>query len=107
MRLHVEAKRYLCQAEPGYWDRLSEASGRSLRLQGGPLTAEAAARFAAGPHAEAALRLRRWDDEAKAVGLVTPDFAHFRPCLDPALPGGGVARVNRHLPLDPFTAPIL
>jgi phosphonate degradation associated HDIG domain protein len=81
VRLHVDAKRYLCTAEPGYWDRLSDASKLSLRLQGGPLPPPAAARFAAGPHAQAAVGLRRWDDEAKVVGLATPDLEHFLPCV--------------------------
>lgn len=35
VRLHVAAKRYLCQAEPGYYAGLSEASKQSLMLQGG------------------------------------------------------------------------
>jgi predicted HD phosphohydrolase len=35
IRMHVEAKRYLCQAQPGYWDTLSQASKDSLVLQGG------------------------------------------------------------------------
>ena len=77
VRLHVAAKRYLCAAEPGYLDQLSAASQQSLALQGGPLDAAAAAAFRAAPGAEAAIRLRRWDDEAKIVGLATPDLAHF------------------------------
>ena len=78
VRLHVAAKRYLCAAEPGYLDQLSAASQQSLALQGGPLDAAAAAAFRAAPGAEAAIRLRRWDDEAKLVNLATPDLAHFR-----------------------------
>ena len=37
---HVDAKRYLCQARPGYFDTLSADSKRSLRLQGGVFGAE-------------------------------------------------------------------
>ena len=65
--LHVLAKRYLCAAEPGYWDALSPASQLSLRLQGGPLAPEAAAAFAVSPFAADAIRLRRWDDWGKAL----------------------------------------
>jgi phosphonate degradation associated HDIG domain protein len=82
VRLHVEAKRYLAAMEPGYFDLLSEASKLSLGLQGGLLDAAAARRFAGGPYAEAATRLRRWDDEAKIVGFATPDLAHFRPAIE-------------------------
>jgi phosphonate degradation associated HDIG domain protein len=84
VRLHVAAKRYLCAAEPGYLDALSPASLLSLRLQGGPFSPEEARRFRAGPHAEAALALRRWDEEAKVPGLATPDLEHFRPHLEAA-----------------------
>ena len=38
VRLHVAAKRYLCWKEPGYYNGLSDASQRSLLLQGGPMT---------------------------------------------------------------------
>jgi len=77
VRLHVSAKRYLCAAEPGYLDQLSAASQQSLALQGGPFDTAAAAAFRAAPGAEAAILLRRWDDEAKIVGFATPDLAHF------------------------------
>jgi phosphonate degradation associated HDIG domain protein len=77
VRLHVSAKRYLCAAVPGYLGELSAASQQSLALQGGPFDAAAAAAFRAAPGAEAAIRVRRWDDEAKIVGLATPDLAHF------------------------------
>ena len=85
VRLHVAAKRYLCRVEPGYFDRLTDASRLSLQLQGGPLSADAVATFAAGPYANAAIELRRWDDGGKVVGRTTPALAHFRPCLAAAL----------------------
>ena len=85
VRLHVAAKRYLCHAEPGYFERLSDASRLSLALQGGPLSADGAAAFAAAPHAAAAVLLRRWDDDGKSAGRTTPKHTHFRPCLEAAL----------------------
>ena len=33
--------------------------------------------FRANPHFEAAVALRRWDDEAKIPNLVTPPLDHF------------------------------
>ena len=45
VRLHVDAKRYLCAVEPGYLDRLSPASVYTLRVQGGPMQAAEAAEF--------------------------------------------------------------
>jgi phosphonate degradation associated HDIG domain protein len=84
MRLHVEAKRYLCSTETGYLERLSEASVVSLRLQGGPFTPEQVRQFEANSFARAAVALRRWDEEAKVAGLATPDLHHFRPYLEAA-----------------------
>jgi phosphonate degradation associated HDIG domain protein len=84
VRLHVAAKRFLCATDPAYAGRLSEASLRSLRLQGGPLPPDEAARCRAGPHAEAAVLLRRLDEQAKVPGLRTPGLEHFRPCLEAA-----------------------
>ena len=77
MRLHVDAKRYLCAAEPAYWDTLSPASKRSLELQGGIYTDEEAQRFMAQPFAAEAVRLRRYDDAAKVPDKRTPALAHF------------------------------
>jgi phosphonate degradation associated HDIG domain protein len=63
--LHVQAKRYLVSKSPGYAERLSEDSQRSLALQGGPMDEPACAAFLQTPHAQDALRLRVWDDKAK------------------------------------------
>ena|SRR5438874_6628607 len=81
IRLHVAAKRYLCSVEPGYLGRLSAAAVHTLALQGGPLSATAAAAFASLPHAQAAISVRRWDDAAKDPMLAPTPFDHFRPLL--------------------------
>jgi phosphonate degradation associated HDIG domain protein len=74
---HVRAKRHLAATDPGYLDALSPASRRSLAMQGGPLTPAEADTFAAGPGAEAAVALRRWDDLGKVPGLrIAPLSAH-------------------------------
>ncbi len=77
IKLHVDAKRYLCQAVPGYHARLSEDSQRSLTLQGGVFDAAQAHAFIALPGAHNAVMLRQWDDLAKQAGLRTPSLAHF------------------------------
>ena len=61
----MQRSRYLCWAEPDYFARLSPDSVRSLALQGGPMSADEAFAFRATPHAEAAVRLRRFDEAAK------------------------------------------
>jgi phosphonate degradation associated HDIG domain protein len=77
IRLHVDAKRYLCQANPDYHARLSDDSKRSLVLQGGVFDAAAAATFLARPGARDAVMLRQWDDLAKQADWTTPSLAHF------------------------------
>ncbi|CAN5351594.1 HD domain-containing protein [soil metagenome] len=77
IKLHVDAKRYLCQSNAGYYAKLSDDSKRSLALQGGVFSAEQAAAFLAQNGAHDAVRLRQWDDLAKQAGLATPSLAHF------------------------------
>jgi gamma-butyrobetaine dioxygenase len=90
VRLHVAAKRYLCTAEPGYLAVLSPASVYTLSLQGGAMSAAEAAAFAAGPHAAAAVAVRRWDDAAKEPAARVPGFAWYCPLLAELVgPGNG------------------
>jgi phosphonate degradation associated HDIG domain protein len=81
IRMHVDAKRYLCATQPEYWETLSPASKRSLELQGGAFTPEEAARFVAQPFAYDAVSLRRWDDSAKSPTTSTPGWSHYRRIL--------------------------
>src|SRR5215831_17598572 len=57
VRLHVAAKRYLCATESDYFGKLSPDSVLSLKLQGGPMSADEVAKFRASPHADAAVQL--------------------------------------------------
>jgi phosphonate degradation associated HDIG domain protein len=82
IRLHVDAKRYLCAADTGYWDTLSPASKRSLELQGGVYTASDAATFISQPFAEQAARLRRYDDLAKIPQRTVHQLSHYRTMID-------------------------
>ena len=85
VRLHVPAKRYLCTTDTAYYDALSRASKRSFQLQGGPLSAAEQAEFERNPHAQDALRLRRWDDLAKVEGLRTPGLDRYREAVQSCL----------------------
>jgi phosphonate degradation associated HDIG domain protein len=85
VRLHVDAKRYLCAVEPEYLRRLSAPSTVSLRLQGGPMSADEVRAFRESPHQAEAVALRRWDDEAKHPGLAVPDFESYTPTIEEAL----------------------
>lgn len=85
VRLHVEAKRYLCAAEAGYAQSLSRASVLSLRLQGGPHTEQEMRDFLALPAAQDAIRLRRYDDMGKKSDWDVPGLESYRPLLESLL----------------------
>jgi gamma-butyrobetaine dioxygenase len=81
IRLHVDAKRYLCAVEPDYRHRLSEESVKSLARQGGVMSMDETRRFGELSYAEHAIRVRRWDEAAKDPDAPTPGFDHYRPML--------------------------
>jgi predicted HD phosphohydrolase len=82
VRLHVDAKRYLCAVEPGYMEELSGASRLSLRFQGGPFSQLEQQAFRALPYWEEAVRLRRCDDLGKQVDLPVAPLAAYRSLLE-------------------------
>jgi phosphonate degradation associated HDIG domain protein len=86
--MHVAAKRYLCAVDRDYLGQLSQPSVQSLALQGGPMLADEVARFESRPHFQDAVRVRRWDDAAKIVGMVTPTLEHFARYIDLASEAG-------------------
>ena len=98
IRMHVDAKRYLCWMEKLYWGSLSPASQRSLALQGGPFSDAEAEAFMAQAFAADAVTLRRWDDCAKDAAATPPDWPHYVAVLESArcvAPVGGAAQLAR------------
>lgn len=81
IRLHVDAKRYLCAVDSAHWSRLSPTARRSLALQGGPFSASEATLFIRRPHADGAVLIRRWDENAKDPLARPPNWSHFVPVL--------------------------
>ena len=81
VRHHVSAKRYLCATQPDYFDKLSPASVHSLLLQGGPMSNEEVAEFAANPHLEDIIQIRLLDDAGKVADMETYDFTYFKSML--------------------------
>jgi phosphonate degradation associated HDIG domain protein len=84
IRMHVDAKRYLCHVDGHYWSGLSPASQRSLQLQGGPFLEAEAATFMAQPFASDAVALRRWDDRSKDPAATPPPWEHYVAVLERA-----------------------
>ena len=77
IKLHVDAKRYLCAVDAGYWDSLSAASKHSLELQGGRFDSAQVLAFEALPFYAEAVRLRRYDDLAIVPGQISPPRSHY------------------------------
>jgi predicted HD phosphohydrolase len=59
---------------------LSEASKQSLKFQGGPFEGEDLEAFEHDPLRDEMVSLRKWDDQAKVVGIqdVTPRAEAYR-----------------------------
>ncbi|GAB3273482.1 HD domain-containing protein [Larkinella harenae] len=66
---HVNAKRYLTYKNPAYFNKLSEASLKTLEFQGGPMTPEEAQEFEQNPYFRGILQVRGWDELAKETDI--------------------------------------
>ncbi|HEY2037267.1 MAG TPA: HD domain-containing protein [Steroidobacteraceae bacterium] len=89
VRLHVRAKRYLCAIDPTYFSQLSPASVLTLKLQGGPMSAEEVAGFEAEPGYREAVAVRLCDDRGKIAGLATRRLQDYRELLRSLAVSGG------------------
>ena len=77
VRLHVMAKRYLSSTEETYYSLLSEPSKHSLVLQGGLMSSTEVNSFEQNPYFSDAVKLRKWDDQAKVQELTTAPVEDF------------------------------
>ena len=81
VRMHVDAKRYLCATDPDYLAKLSPASVVSLEMQGGAMNEPEAAAFGRNPNIDDIVQVRIWDDLGKEPAKKTPGFGHYMPML--------------------------
>jgi predicted HD phosphohydrolase len=81
VRLHVDAKRYLCASTPAYRDKLSPASITTLEVQGGPMNEEEMAAFREKRGHRLALKVRVYDDLGKEPLMERPDLDYYIPKL--------------------------
>ena len=77
---HVLAKRYLARSQK-YYNRLSEASIISLKLQGGLLNNKEAKSFEKGKFFKDSIKLRKFDEAAKKVGIKIKDITEYKSLL--------------------------
>ena len=65
--IHVDAKRYLCSKEWGYYENLSKASKTSFKLQGGWMDWSEKEKFESQKFFKEAIMLRKADDMGKKI----------------------------------------
>lgn len=74
---HVDAKRYLVAAQPGYKEKLSFASLQTLEWQGGAMNESEEAAFEKHPFFKDIIRVRLWDEGAKDMNAKTLPLDYF------------------------------
>ena len=77
IKLHVNAKRYLCR-EKSYYNLLSKASKVSLELQGGKMNNDEAQKFVLLKHHKDAITLRKYDDEGKIPNMKIKNINDYK-----------------------------
>jgi len=82
IRWHVAAKRFLVATDPSYLSTLSAASVHTLRLQGGPMSAEESDDFRKRPGFVDAIQVRLWDDLAKVPGREVSELESYREVVE-------------------------
>tara|TARA_B100001750_G_C15290716_1_gene487162 strand:- start:169 stop:786 length:618 start_codon:yes stop_codon:yes gene_type:complete len=85
IRLHVDAKRYLCTVDQDYYNNLSQASQNSFQVQGQYMSAKEIELFEQNSHFEAAIQIRRWDDLAKIKDLTVSPLKTYQVCVSQSL----------------------
>ena len=77
---HVKAKKYLAR-DKKYYNTLSEASKISLKLQGGIMSNNEAKEFESNEFFESSIKLRKFDENAKKVGLKIKSINEYKNLL--------------------------
>ena len=77
---HVKAKRYLARDEK-YYQLLSEASKISLELQGGIMHDKESKEFESNEFFESSIKLRKFDEGAKKIGLKIKSINEYKNLL--------------------------
>jgi predicted HD phosphohydrolase len=75
---HVNAKRYLTYKYPDYFNQLSDASKKTLELQGGVMSEEEALNFENDVLFEDYISMRNIDDKAKVTNIPLPSLDRYK-----------------------------
>lgn len=74
---HVSSKRYLSR-DVNYYNRLSSASKKTLKYQGGPFNDIEASKYEKQTNFKSYINLRLYDDKAKEVGKIIKPLEHYQ-----------------------------
>ena len=77
IKLHVQAKRYLCRNK-SYYDLMSDPSKISLELQGGTMNDDEAQKFTLSKFYKDAITLRKYDDDGKIPNVKVKKIDDYR-----------------------------
>tara|TARA_Y100001954_G_C15568284_1_gene482158 strand:- start:93 stop:629 length:537 start_codon:yes stop_codon:yes gene_type:complete len=84
IKYHVLAKRYLARDQK-YYNKLSNASRISLNLQGGVLKTKEAKIFEQDKFFKDSIKLRKFDEAAKKIGIKIKDISEYKTLLESSL----------------------
>jgi putative nucleotidyltransferase with HDIG domain len=75
---HVPAKRYLCAVNKDYYNKLSEASKKTLEYQGGPMNEDEVKKFESDELFRLYIKVRAWDELGKITNKPLPDLNIYK-----------------------------
>ena len=81
IKIHVKAKRYLARNQK-YYRILSQASKTSLHLQGGVMNDEESEKFKKEKFFDDAIKLRKFDEAAKKIGIKMKNINNYKSLLN-------------------------
>ena len=81
IKIHVKAKRYLARNQK-YYNILSQASKASLHLQGGVMNDKEAVDFEKEKFFDDAIKLRKFDEAAKKIGVKMKNINDYKNLLN-------------------------
>ena len=81
IKIHVKAKRYLTRNQK-YYRILSQASKVSLHLQGGVMNDEESEKFKKEKFFDDAIKLRKFDEAAKKIGIKMKNINNYKSLLN-------------------------
>ena len=81
IKIHVNAKRYLARNQK-YYNILSQASKASLHLQGGVMNDKEAVDFEKEKFFDDAIKLRKFDEAAKKIGVKMKNINDYKNLLN-------------------------